>query len=169
MYKICISLHSCWWIPCGPAPRPSLSEQQHQVSGLCTWKCQIMSIYSKKSVLSTQLRSLVPIGCSRQSAGEGLSITNISDIIGIIAQNGRQTLQIIYWGSSNPLFCYVSVWCLAFVRIPGVSLSNLLPDIVRTEIEYPREDLTKSHNVLREPFRVREGFERRVSRRTLED
>ena len=26
--------------------------------------------------------------------------------------------------------------------------------------EYPREDLTKSHNVLREPFLVREGFER---------
>ena len=27
-------------------------------------------------------------------------------------------------------------------------------------VEYPREDLTKSHNVLREPFLVREGFRR---------
>ena len=32
----------------------------------------------------------------------------------------------------------------------GVSFSNLLPDVVRTE--YPRKDLMKSRNVLREPF-----------------
>ena len=25
-------------------------------------------------------------------------------------------------------------------------------------VEYPREDLTRSRNILREPFRVREGF-----------
>ena len=36
--------------------------------------------------------------------------------------------------------------------VQGVSLSNLLLDEVRVEREYPREDLTKSHNVLREPI-----------------
>ena len=34
----------------------------------------------------------------------------------------------------------------------GVSLSNLLPDEVHVKREYPREDLTKSRNVLREPI-----------------
>ena len=79
---------SRWWIPCGPALRPSLSEQQCQVSGSCTWKHWIMSIHSKESVLSTQLRSLVPIGCSRLSMGGVLSAANVSNITGVIAQNG---------------------------------------------------------------------------------
>ena len=62
-----------------PAPRPSLSERRSQVSGLYTWKRRIMSKHNKVSVLSTQLRSLVPIGCSRQSTGEVLSVADISN------------------------------------------------------------------------------------------
>ena len=45
-----------------------------------------------------------------------------------------------------------------FFDVQGVAMSNLLPDMVRVELEYPREDLTKSRNVLREPFWLREGF-----------
>ena len=51
--------------------------------------------------------------------------------------------------------CVESVIQVIF-DVQGVSLSNLLPDMARLR-EYPREDLMKSRNVLREPFWVREG------------
>lgn len=119
-YEICIPLHSSWstlvdtmWA----SFEPSLSEQQHQISSLHTWKQWILSAHNKKSVSSTQLRAL---GCGRQLINQWAKVEHcwhkryVSWVS--LPKNGWPTSQIIYWGGSNPPFRSRFIW--------GWSISN---------------------------------------------